>query len=272
MADRGIGQQAFDIGLADGRKGPEAHRAQSDEDDNLLPLCGNIGKSRHDHTHGHRHGSQFGSRGKEGGHRCWRPFIDIRRPHVERHSRHLECQTGHQEGQTEDHAAGGMAVQSLGNGGKFDRTGKTIDQRSAIEQHAGRQRAEHKIFQARFGRLQIIAAESGNDIKSQTGQFEAEIERNQIMRRNHHHHAEGGQQHQHRKFKGIGLVAVQKALRHHKRQGRCQQHDHLHEAGKAVNNESAVKRDLASFGLAEHEGASHQQHHNGHGLHKTRAA
>ncbi len=38
MADRGIGEQPLDIGLADGGKGAEHHGGDRDEDQDLLPV------------------------------------------------------------------------------------------------------------------------------------------------------------------------------------------------------------------------------------------
>ena len=72
--------------------------------------------------------------------------------------------------------------------------GEAVDQRDAVEQHAGGQRAEHEIFEARFGRAQVVAVDRGDDVERQRLQLEAEIERDQVVGRDHQHHAERREQ------------------------------------------------------------------------------
>jgi hypothetical protein len=45
--------------------------------------------------------------------------------------------------------------------------GEAVDQRAAVEQHAGGERAEHEILQAGFRRAQAVAVDGGTDVERQ---------------------------------------------------------------------------------------------------------
>ncbi len=109
------------------------------------------GKCRYRDAHEHRDARHFRRRGEEGRDRRRRAFIDVRRPHMERHGRDLEAEAGEQEDDAEDQPDIGRTAlrRGVGNAGKAHRAGKAVDQRGAVKQHARRQRAEHEIFQAR---------------------------------------------------------------------------------------------------------------------------
>ena len=105
--------------------------------------------------------------------------------------------------------------------------GKAVNHRRAIEQHARSERAEDEILQARFGRADVVTMESGNDIEREALQFERDIERDEIVRRDHHHHAGRGEQHQHGIFRPRDAFAL--VVLHGEDQGgrRADQHHHL---------------------------------------------
>ena len=72
---------------------------------------GTIAGERRDHgADEERHGGDLGRGGEEGGDRRRRAFIDIGRPHVERHGRHLEGKAGDDEDEAEDEAEAGTAA------------------------------------------------------------------------------------------------------------------------------------------------------------------
>src|SRR5690606_8213122 len=100
-------------------------------------------KGTHGHANQQCNSSHFRSSSKECGYRGWCTFINVRCPHMERNSGDFECQTGHDEDQTEDQT---QLTLSAGNGSsnisKVDCACVTIDQRNTVEQHARRQSAE----------------------------------------------------------------------------------------------------------------------------------
>ena len=137
--------------------------------------------------------------GEERRDRRRRALVDVRRPHVERHGRDLEAEAGEQEHQAEDQPDAALLAR-LGDAGEAHRAGEAVDQRGAVEQHARRQRAEHEIFQPRFGRAHVVAVDRRDHVERQAHQLEAEIERDQVGRRDQHQHAGGREQDQDRIF------------------------------------------------------------------------
>ncbi len=61
-------------------------------------------KALDDDARQHRHRRHLRRRREEGGDRRRRAFVDVRRPHVERHRRDLEGKAGEHEDQAEDEA------------------------------------------------------------------------------------------------------------------------------------------------------------------------
>ena len=76
--------------------------------------------------------------------------------------------------------------------------GVAVDQRGAVEQQAGREGAQHEIFEARLGRAQLVAAEGGEHVERQALEFEAEVKRDEVVGRDRQHHAGRREQDQHR--------------------------------------------------------------------------
>ena len=108
MADGGIGHQPLDVALADGRERAEQHRGDGDEGDDFLPLRGNAGKGHDGNAHEHGDAGDLRRGGEERRHRRGRAFIDVRRPHMERHGGNLEAEAGEQKHQPENQPAAGL--------------------------------------------------------------------------------------------------------------------------------------------------------------------
>ena len=74
---------------------------------------------RHDgRAHENRDAGHLGRGGKERRHRRRRAFVDVRRPHVERHGGNLEAEAGEQEHQPEDQAEPCPVLRRRGDAGK----------------------------------------------------------------------------------------------------------------------------------------------------------
>ena len=110
MADRGIGHQPLDVRLADRGEGAEHHRGDRDEDDDLLPVERDRLEGADGDAHEQRHRRHLRRGGEEGRHRRRRAFVDVGRPHVERHGRDLEGEAGQHEDQAEDQAELALAA------------------------------------------------------------------------------------------------------------------------------------------------------------------
>ena len=138
-------------------------------------------------------------------------------------------------------------VRRLGDAGEAHRAGEAVDQRGAVEQHAGGQRAEDEIFEAGLRRAHGIAVDRRDHVERQAHQFEAEIERDQIGRRDQHQHAGGRQQDQDRIFELLLLLAREIVERHQDRDGRAGQREQLEEARERIDDEAAAEgRELAA--------------------------
>ena len=188
-----------------------------------------------------RDGGDLRRGGEKRGDRRRRTFIDVGRPHVERHGRHFEGETDHEEDEAENDACRGSGGDRRGDAGKCHGAGKSIEQRGAVEHHSRRQRAKHEIFEPGFGSTHVVAVEGGDDIERQRHQFEPEIERDQAVRRNEHLHADRRQDDEDRKLELLQPGAAHVILRHDERDQRAEQRQDFHKARKAVVDEGTVE-------------------------------
>ena len=91
---------------------------------------------------------------------------------------------------TDDGAVPGAGGEDASDGCKIRGAGKAIDQRNAVDEQAGGERAEYEIFQPRLSRAQGVPRHCGADIERQGLQLEADIEGHQVGSRDHGDHAE----------------------------------------------------------------------------------
>ena len=119
----------------------------------------------------------FGRGGEEGRHRGRRALVDVGRPHVERHRGDLEGEAGEHEDEAEDEADRAWPLRAPRRSpAKDECAGEAVDQRRAVEEHAGGERAEHEILQAGLGRPGVVAMDGGDDVERERLQLEPEIE------------------------------------------------------------------------------------------------
>ncbi len=185
--------------------------------------------------------------GEEGGHRRRRALIDVGRPHVERHRRDLEGEAGQHEDEADDEAGGAALGQRRGDRLEARVTGEAVDQRRAVEEHAGRERAEHEIFEAGLGGAGVVAVDGGDDVGGERHQLQPEIEADQVVRRDHHQHAERGEQDEDREFEALEALDPGEALGEDDGDGRADERGDLHEARKTVDDEGAAERGAGDF-------------------------
>ena len=179
---------------------------------------------------------------------------------MEGHRRDLEGETGKHEDQAEHQAELAVgAGQRRGDLLEAGAAGIAVDERDAVEQHAGRQRAEHEIFEAGFGGTQIVAIDRGHDVERQRLQLEPEIKRDHAVGRDHQHHAERRQQHQHRIFELVELLLLGEFPRHDQRHRGADQRQHLHEARERIADEGIAEGVAVAAGIDHHK-ARHDQH------------
>ena len=161
---------------------------------------------------------------------------------MERDDARLEGEAGEQEDKPEQQAERRRAApERRGDAGEAGRSGKAVEQRDSVEQDPARERAEHEIFEAGFGRALVAAAIGGEDVAGEAVELEPDIERNEAGRRDHHAHADGGKDDQHRIFGGMLGPALEPAVGGDDRDRRRREHDRLAEAGEQVLGHEAVE-------------------------------
>ena len=214
----------------------------------------------------------FGRGREESGHRGRRAFIDVGRPHVERHRRDLETETDEHEHQAEDQAEIGALPACLGDPGKADGAGEAVDQRRAVQQHAGRQRAQHEILQAGLGRAHVFAVRGGHHVERQAHHLEPEIERDQVVGGNQQHHAERRQQEQHAVFEPLLVLDREPIDRQHQRAAGTGERQELEETAIIVDHQAAAEQ-FGAAGRQPHHGRRGQgQHGDAEAVHDHRTA
>ncbi len=182
---------------------------------------------------------------------------------MEGRRRHFERETRQNENETEDHANRRRVGDDRRDALERHRPRKAIEQRCAVKHHARRQRAENEIFETRFRGASIVARKGGDDIERQRHQFEAEIERDEIIRRDQQQHAERGQQDQDRIFEFIERGAAQKIRRQQDRHQRRAKRQHLREARESVVDVGAVEDDRLGFRRQQDRQYRQPQHGDG---------
>ena len=83
---------------------------------------------------------------------------------------------------------------------RLRRPGGAVNQRDAVEQKAGGERAHEKIFHRRFAGAAAGAPHAGEHGKSRSTWSPSQGKNYQIVGRRHENHADSGEEHQRIKF------------------------------------------------------------------------
>ncbi len=251
------------LALADRREGPKQGRNDGEKYDDLPPLVDHAGESRQHDPRRDCDRRHFRRGSEEGRHRRRRALVNVGRPHMEGRRRHFESETRQNEHETEDHANRRRVGDDRRDALERHRPRKAIEQRRTIKHHARRQRAENEIFETRFRGASIVARKGGDDIERQGHQFEAEIKRDEVIRRDQQQHAERGQQDQDRIFEFIERGAAQEIRRQQDRHQRRAERQHLNEARESVVDIGAVEDDRLGFRRQQDRQYRQPQHGDG---------
>ena len=124
---------------------------------------------------------------------------------------------------------------ALNTSADVERAGGAVHHRQAVEQEAARQGAEDEVLHRRLGGQDVVAAHRHQGVEAQRHQLEAEIDDQEVVRRDHHQDAEQGEHRereqlalQHLALGGVGPGVDQ---RHHHRQGGEQAEQVAHRVG-----------------------------------------
>ena len=131
--------------------------------------------------------------------RRWRTFIDIGRPHVERHGRHLEPEPDEQKADRQQmHRSRRHRLLGHERPDAVEpcRPGQSIGEGNPIQKERARERTQQEIFQRRLGGCAGITANARQNIDSQRQHFERQKDHKEVGRRGHEHHAGKRKQHE----------------------------------------------------------------------------
>ena len=148
--------------------------------------------------HQHRERRRLGACRHESGDRRHRSLIDVGRPEVKWHGRHLERQPDQQQRRADENQG---IDRLLAHGRECGRDaaqveapGGAVNQRHAVQDEPGRERAEQEILQRSLDRVNLIARQSRQDIEADGEDLEAEEQGEEVFARRHHGHAGDGEQ------------------------------------------------------------------------------
>ena len=105
VGDRGVGEQALDVGLGDREHRADDHGEGRDGVDAVLPVPAVGADADEGHAQDHAEGGELGAGGHEAGDRGRGALVGVRGPRVERHGADLEQQADEQQHHA-GHAAG----------------------------------------------------------------------------------------------------------------------------------------------------------------------
>ena len=170
---------------------------------------------------------------------------------MEGHGGDLEKQSGQQRNHR--HPDQGVAARPLSQGGlnvsQARRAGEPVEQRHAVEQQAGGERAEQEELHRRFVRAPVPAQEARQHVLAQRHQFERDEEHNQVRARGEKHHADGREQQQRVILAEMHLLDFQVLDGNQHHDGRGEDDDEFQENREGVEREPAIKSRVAR-GLA----------------------
>ena len=137
------------------------------------------------HLRPHRHERRHRRRGA---------LVDIRRPHVEGHGRHLEAQAHDDKAQPDEKyrpPRGRMGGEPPGDIHQIQRTGRPVDECHPVEQKTRGKRAEKEILHRGLVSPEVAPHESGQDIERERKHLQPHENHQEIPRRRHQHHPRG---------------------------------------------------------------------------------
>ena len=189
---------------------------------------------------------------------------------MERHDGNLERQPSQQKHQAEQDADAPVIMDRVRHRAKGDRAGIAVNERDPVQHHPRGQGAEDKILEAGLRRARVMPPVGRDHVKRQAHQFEAEVERYEVIGRDQHQHAKGGDENQHREFEPANpLLAHELDGQQNRHQG-ADQRDRAHEAGKGVVGEGAIERNAHRAVLGHHQNQYEAEQTDGDLVHEIR--
>jgi hypothetical protein len=202
VRDGRIRQHALEAGLGDGDHIAERERQHREHRQDDLPVTLQHAQALDQQAQKQRHRGHLGRRAEIQRDRGGRALVDVRQPGVERHRAELEADADEDEHHAEHRPdlIDAVADEVVVDVDDLERAGHAVDQRHAVEQHAGGQRAQHEVLHRRLAGALGVAVERDQRVLAKRQQFKAEIDGEHAVAGNHDQHAQQTEQPQHEVF------------------------------------------------------------------------
>ena len=256
VADAGVGEEAFEVGLRDGGEVAEDHGGAGDDGEEREDffLQGGDNEEGLDDAEEDDEAGGFGGDGEEGGDRGGRALVNVGDPELERGGGDFETEGDEDEAEAEEEGGAGGLVEGgefFGDGGEVELSGHAVDPRDAVDEEAGREGAEDEVFGAGFEAV-LIAAEVGDeDVEGDGDEFERNEDHHEVDSGGHPHEAGAGEDGEGVEFAESGTAAFGGKVGF---DGRCvferhDEHDDGREEGELFEEEGEGVR-AVEFGVS----------------------
>ena len=213
VADAGVGEEAFEVGLREGGEVAEDHGGSGDHGEKRKDffLQGGDNEEGLDDAEEDDEAGGFRGDGEEGGDRSGRALVDVRNPELERGGRDFEAEGDEDETETEEQRGCGRLVEGrefFRDGGEVELSGHAIDPRDAVDEEAGGEGTEDEIFRSGLEAGFATAQVGDEDVEGDGDEFERDEDHHEVDGRGHPHEAGAGEDGEDVEFPESGAAAL----------------------------------------------------------------
>ena len=187
LGNTGIGQEPFHVLLGDGHDVAVGHRQDRCCDQQQGPDWSKCRQGDEEHSQEDGKGRSLRGDREKCRHRRRRAMIGVRNPRVKRHRTNFESQCGENQQEANGQSRGGLRGLHIG---KHQFACFPIDQADAIGEESGSEDAQDEKFDTRFIRAHVLAEIGHENIETESGKFQRDEDRQQVVRGSHEHHSQ----------------------------------------------------------------------------------
>jgi hypothetical protein len=243
VRDARVGEHPLHARLRERQDVPDGHGGGRNHPEQHRPVGVQAAEAVQEHPDERREARRFHGDGHERGDGGGGTLVDVRRPHVERHRRDLEPERDHEHRDAgQQHRARGGGRHRRGDLVEPERPGRSIDERDAVEQESGRERAEQEVLHRRFVRAALRPPRAREHVDADRHHLEAEKNDDEVGRRRHHDHAGDRERDEAVVVAGRDARALEVRHRHQHDEDAGDEEDHREEDAVGVEGERAVER------------------------------
>ena len=206
VRDGRVGEHPLHVGLGDRHDRADQHGEDRDDPHHRLPAPAVGAEGDVEEPQQRTERRDLGARGHEAGDRGGRALVDVGRPRLERHGADLEQQADreHAHADEQQRLVGGVVADRLVDAGELHRAGEAVDQRDAVQEEAGRERAEQEVLERGLLAEQATApGEPAEQVQRQREHLERDEHGQQVVGRGEQQHAADRE---HRERVDLGVV------------------------------------------------------------------